>query len=126
MKTYQDKDGVEKACELAVARYASLGVDAGEAMAASAKVPVSLHCWQGDDVTGFERADGLSGGGILATGNYPGRARNADELRTNAALAFSLVPGTKRFNLHSIYTETAGKKIPRDELAPEHFTKWIA
>jgi L-rhamnose isomerase len=126
MTSYQDKDGVEKAYELAMARYASLGVDAGEAMAATAKVPVSLHCWQGDDVTGFEGADGLSGGGILATGNYPGRARNADELRSDAELAFSLVPGTKRFNLHTIYAETAGKKIPRDELAPEHFSKWIA
>ena len=126
MKTYQDKDEMEKAYELAVARYAGLDVDAGAAMAATAKVPVSLHCWQGDDVTGFEGADGLSGGGILATGNYPGRARNADELRADAELAFSLVPGTKRFNLHSIYAETAGKKITRDELAPEHFARGIA
>ena len=115
MKIYQDKDGIEKAYEIAVARYAGLGVDAKAAMASTAKVPVSLHCWQGDDVTGFEGADGLSGGGILATGNYPGRARNGDELRADAELAFSLVPGTKRFNLHTIYAETAGKKVPRDE-----------
>jgi L-rhamnose isomerase len=126
MKIYQDKDGIEKAYEIAVTRYAGLGVDAKAAMAVTAKVPVSLHCWQGDDVTGFEGADGLSGGGILATGNYPGRARNADELRADAELAFSLVPGTKRFNLHTIYAETAGKKVPRDELAPEHFAKWIS
>lgn len=126
MKTYQDTDGIQKAYELAVARYASVGVAAGAAMAATARVPVSLHCWQGDDVTGFEGADGLTGGGILATGDYPGRARNADELRADAELAFSLVPGTKRFNLHSIYAETAGKKVPRDELAPEHFANWIA
>ena len=126
MKTYQDTDGIQKAYELAVARYASVGVAAGAAMAATARVPVSLHCWQGDDVTGFEGADGLTGGGILATGDYPGRARNADELRADAELAFSLVPGTKRFNLHAIYAETAGKKVPRDELAPEHFANWIA
>jgi L-rhamnose isomerase len=126
MKIYQDKDAIEKAYEIAVTRYSGLGVDAKAVMAATAEVPVSLHCWQGDDVTGFEGADGLSGGGILATGNYPGRARNADELRSDAELAFSLVPGTKRFNLHTIYAETAGKKVPRDELTPEHFAKWIA
>ena len=126
MKIYQDIDGIEKSYELAVSRYAALDVDITAAMAATAKIPMSLHCWQGDDVTGFEGADGLSGGGILATGNYPGRARTADELRSDAELAFSLVPGTKRFNLHTLYAETAGKKIPRDELAPEHFSRWIA
>ena len=125
MKTHQDIDGIEKAYELAVIKYKGLGVEAGAAMTATAKIPVSLHCWQGDDVTGFEGADGLSGGGILATGNYPGRARNAQELRADAELAFSMVPGTKRFNLHSLYAETGSKKIPRDELAPEHFSTWI-
>jgi L-rhamnose isomerase len=126
MKTYFDADAVLKAFEIAKAQYARLGVDVDAAMAAIAKVPVSLHCWQGDDVTGFEGAAGLSGGGILATGNYPGRARNADELRADAELVFSLVPGTKRFNLHTLYAETAGKAIPRDELTPEHFTGWMA
>ncbi|MFA6508356.1 MAG: L-rhamnose isomerase [Treponemataceae bacterium] len=126
MKTYQDNDSIEKAYALAKAQYAKLGLDADAARSSVAKVPVSLHCWQGDDVTGFEGAEGLSGGGILATGNYPGRARNAIELRADADLAFSLVPGVKRFNLHMLYAETAGKKVPRDELTPEHFANWTA
>jgi len=126
MKTYQDTDAIEQAYGLAKAQYAKLGVDAEAALAAAARIPVSLHCWQGDDVTGFEGADGLSGGGILATGNYPGRARNAEELRADADLAFSLVPGTKRLNLHMLYAETAGKKVSRDALEPGHFANWIS
>jgi len=88
MKTYQDTESIEKAYSIAKSQYAKLGVDTDAALAAVSKVPVSLHCWQGDDVTGFEGADGISGGGILATGNYPGRARNAAELRSDADLAF--------------------------------------
>ncbi len=126
MTTYQDNESIEKAYALAKTQYAKLGVDTDAALASVSKVPVSLHCWQGDDVTGFEGADGISGGGILATGNYPGRACNATELRSDADLAFSLVPGTKRFNLHMLYAETAGKKVPRDELKPEHFSAWIS
>jgi L-rhamnose isomerase len=126
MKVYQDTDSIEKAYGLAKAQYAKFGIDADAVRAAVAKIPVSLHCWQGDDVTGFEGADGLSGGGILATGNYPGRARNADELRADADVAFSLVPGTKRLNLHMLYAETAGKKVGRDELKPEHFANWVS
>jgi len=126
MKTCQDNDSIDKAYQIAKARYAALGVDADAAMSVTAGLPLSLHCWQGDDVTGFEGADGLSGGGILATGNYPGRARNASELRADAELAFSLVPGTKRFNLHTLYAETGGKKVSRDELGPEHFSNWIS
>lgn len=125
MKTYQDNDSIERAYALAKAQYAKLGVDADAVRAAVAKIPVSLHCWQGDDVAGFEGADGISGGGILATGNYPGRARNAAELRADAEFAFSLIPGTKRFNLHTLYAETNGKKVPRDELEPEHFAAWV-
>lgn len=126
MKEYLDTEAVEKAYAIAKGQYAKLGVDAGAAMAAVSAIPVSLHCWQGDDVTGFEGADGLTGGGILATGNYPGRARDANELRADAELAFSLVPGVKRFSLHTMYAETGGKPVPRDELAPEHFSAWMA
>jgi L-rhamnose isomerase len=85
-----------------------------------------VHCWQGDDVTGFEGAQGLSGGGILATGNYPGRARNGGELRSDTEAAFALIPGKKRFNLHMFYAEPGGQKVvARDEIKPEHFQKWM-
>jgi L-rhamnose isomerase len=126
MKEYLDTEAVERAYAIAKGQYAKLGVDADAAMAAVSAIPVSLHCWQGDDVTGFEGADGLTGGGILATGNYPGRARDANELRADAELAFSLVPGVKRFSLHTMYAETGAKPVPRDELAPEHFSAWMA
>jgi L-rhamnose isomerase len=126
MERYEDRDAVEKAYALARASYAKLGVDAEAAMAKAGKVPVSVHCWQGDDVAGFEGPGGLQGGGILATGNYPGRARNGAELRADADFAFSLIPGAKRFNLHMLYAETGGAKVPRDELEPEHFSSWIA
>jgi L-rhamnose isomerase len=126
MKEYLDTEAVERAYAIAKGQYAKLGVDADAAMASVSAIPVSLHCWQGDDVTGFEGADGLTGGGILATGNYPGRARDAGELRADAELAFSLVPGIKRFSLHTMYAETGGKPVPRDELAPEHFSAWMA
>jgi L-rhamnose isomerase len=126
MMPYQDAEAIEKAYALAKRAYAGLGVEAGAAMAAAAKVPVSIHCWQGDDVAGFEGKGGLSGGGIMATGNYPGRARDGAELRSDADFAFSLIPGAKRFNLHTIYAETGGKPIPRDELGLEHFASWVA
>lgn len=116
---------IEKAYEIAKEIYAGYGVDTDQAITQTLAVPLSLHCWQGDDVVGFEGNDSLSGGGILATGNYPGRARNGDELRQDASFAFSLIPGKKRFNLHAMYAETGGKKIDRDELEPEHFKKWI-
>ena len=116
---------VEKAYELARERYAAMGVDTEATMRALAAVPISLHCWQGDDVGGFENEEGLTGGGIQATGNYPGKARNADELRSDAAKAFSLIPGKHRFNLHASYAETGGKKVGRDEVRPEHFSRWI-
>lgn len=121
-----DRPSIETAYGIAKVRYANLGVDTDAALAKAAKIPVSIHCWQGDDVGGFENSGGLTGGGILATGNYPGKARNAEELRADAEFAFSLMPGTKRFNLHTIYAETGGKAIPRDELSAEHFESWIA
>jgi L-rhamnose isomerase len=86
---------------------------------------VSLQCWQGDDVSGFENSGGLTDGGILATGNYPGKACNANQLRADADVAFSLIPGKHRFSLHAIYLENGGKKIDRDQILPEHFQGWI-
>lgn len=115
---------IQSAYNLARDRYAELGVDTEAALAALAEIPISIHCWQGDDVGGFEGAGQLDGG-LAATGNYPGKARSADELRADFAKAHSLIPGSHRINLHAIYAETAGQAIDRDELAPEHFTAWI-
>lgn len=106
-------------------QYAELGVDTESAIAAMAGYPISVHCWQGDDVNGFEPNDEELGGGLAVTGNYRGRARNADELRADADQAFALLPGKHRFNLHAIYAETGGTRIERDELEPEHFKAWI-
>ncbi len=104
--------------------YSALGVDTEAALDALAAIPVSLHCWQGDDVAGFERAGALDGG-IAATGSYPGKARNADELRADIEQAMRLIPGPHRLNLHAIYADYYGPRVPRDELAPEHFQRWI-
>src|SRR5215831_7916354 len=90
-------------------RYAEFGVDTEAAMRTLATIPVSLHCWQGDEVGGFETAGAeLSGGGIQATGNYPGKARSIDELRADAEQAFRLIPGKHRFNLHASYLDNGG------------------
>ena len=115
----------EKVFNLAKEQYAALGVDVEKAMAKLATVKVSLHCWQGDDVSGFESAAGLTDGGILSTGDYPGKARTPEELMADAEKAFSLIPGKHRFSLHAIYLEHGGKKVERDELAPKHFAGWI-
>jgi L-rhamnose isomerase len=116
---------IETAYEIARSRYAELGVNTEQALSALRRLSVSLHCWQGDDVGGFENAKGLTGGGIQATGNYPGKARNGDELRADVAEALRLVPGTHRINLHAIYAETHGRTVDRDQLGPEHFAAWI-
>lgn len=119
-------DKLNQAYQLAKAQYAELGVDTEAAIGLLETVPISLHCWQGDDVGGFENVGGkLSGGGILATGNYPGKARNADELRADIEMSLSLIPGKHRLNLHAIYAETGDKRIERDALEPEHFLRWI-
>ncbi len=115
----------EKAYELAKERYSALGVDTDAAMERLSKIQVSLHCWQGDDVGGFENPDAGLDGGIAATGNHPGKARTPGELRADLDIALSLIPGTHRLNLHAFYAETGGKKVDRDELAPEHFSRWI-
>jgi len=106
-------------------RYADVGVDVDAALRRIASVSISLHCWQGDDVGGFEDPDGTLGGGLAATGNYPGKARTADELRSDAARALSLIPGTHRFNLHAFYGEFGGRRVERDAVGPEHFAGWI-
>lgn len=106
-------------------QYADMGVDADLALERLTRVPVSLHCWQGDDVGGFENDLGLTGGGIQATGNYPGKARNADELRDDIDAALRLIPGRHRVNLHAIYAETSGRPVDRDALEPRHFAGWI-
>ncbi len=115
----------DTAYELARERYRQAGVDTEAALARLATIPISLHCWQGDDVGGFERAGGDLGGGLAATGNYPGKARTADELRADAARAFSLIPGRHRFNLHAFYGEFGGVAVDRDEIRSEHFAGWI-
>jgi L-rhamnose isomerase len=116
---------MQDAYAMARDRYAGLGVDTDEALATLASIPISLHCWQGDDVGGFENTGDALGGGLAVTGNYPGRARNADELRRDLDKAYSLIPGTHRLNLHAIYAETGGRKVERNELLHEHFSGWL-
>jgi L-rhamnose isomerase len=106
--------------------YADLGVDTEAALTRAGEQPISLHCWQGDDVAGFEKLGAaLSGGGIQATGNHPGKARNPKELRADLEQAFALLPGAHRLNLHASYAETGGRAVERNALAPEHFQGWI-
>jgi len=120
-----DIRNIEKAYEQARQRYAEIGVDTEAAMERLSSTAISLHCWQGDDVGGFEKTgEGLSGGGIMATGAYPGKARTADELRMDLEKTLSLIPGKHRLNLHAMYAETKGK-IERNELSAEHFAAWI-
>ncbi len=121
-----DTSRIDQAYALAKESYAALGVDTDRAIEALKSIPVSLHCWQGDDVGGFETPDAtLSGGGIQATGNYPGKARTADELRGDLDKALSLIPGKHRLNLHAIYGEFGGKRVDRNEIQPEHYSRWI-
>ncbi|MES2660685.1 MAG: L-rhamnose isomerase [Verrucomicrobiota bacterium] len=118
-------ESVAQTYTLAKSRYADLGVDTDAAMAKLAGIPISLHCWQGDDVGGFENTgEGLSGG-IAVTGNYPGKARTPEELRADLDKALSLIPGKHRLNLHAFYGEFGGKKVDRNEIQPEHFQNWI-
>jgi L-rhamnose isomerase len=115
---------IERTYALAREAYAAQGVDTEKALKKLRAIRLSLHCWQGDDVGGFEKSGSLDGG-LAATGNYPGKARNADELRADLDVALAQLPGTHRLNLHAIYAETRGKKVDRDALGPEHFKGWI-
>lgn len=111
---------LEQARELAKQRFAAVGIDVEEALRQLDRLPVSMHCWQGDDVSGFENPEGSLTGGIQATGNYPGKARNASELRADLEQAMRLIPGPKRLNLHAIYLES-DTPVSRDQIKPEHF-----
>ena len=115
---------INDAYALAQERYAAFDVDVATALDSLKTVPISLHCWQGDDVLGFEDPERGLSGGIMATGNYPGKARNIDELRADLDKAYSLIPGRHRLALHGSYLDSE-RKIPRDELLPEHFASWV-
>jgi L-rhamnose isomerase len=117
---------IEQAYQIAKEKYAAAGVDTEAAMRRLETIPISLHCWQGDDVGGFEKPGALlAGGGIQATGNYPGKARTIEELRADAEKTFSMVPGKHRFALHESYLENGGRFVERDEVEPRHFQGWI-
>jgi len=105
--------------------YAALGVDTEAALQSLATTPVSLHCWQGDDVTGFENVSETLGGGLAVTGNYPGKARSIAELRADLELAYSLIPGRHRLNLHACYADFGGVRVERDQLTVAQFQSWI-
>ena len=115
---------IEKSYELARESYAAIGVNTDEVLKKIAEIPVSLHCWQGDDVTGFENKLGATGG-IQTTGNYPGKANTPDELRQDLEKALSLLPGKFKVNLHAIYGETEGA-VSREKLEPKHFENWVS
>ena len=116
---------MDTAYEIAKERYAAFGIDTDVAIEQALTLPISLHCWQADDVVGFEtKPEGLAGGGIMATGNYPGRARNGDEARADIAMAMSLIPGTQRVNVHACYAET-DHYVDRDELDPSCYRRWM-
>jgi L-rhamnose isomerase len=114
------------AFRLARERYAALGVNVDHALQALAAIPISLHCWQGDDVGGFENFGSALGGGLAVTGNHPGKACSPDELRADLEKALSLIPGRHRVNLHAMYGEFAGRRVDRDEIEVAHFKNWIA
>lgn len=116
---------LENLYESAKQRYAEFGVDTDRALERLSRVAISMQCWQGDDVGGFENESGLTSGGIMATGGYPGKARTPDQLRADAQKAFSLIPGKHRFSLHAIYLETGGRPVDRDQIEPAHFQRWI-
>lgn len=111
--------------ESAREQYAALGVDTEAALATLASTPVSLHCWQGDDVGGFETAGSKLDGGIQATGNYPGKARSIDELRSDLDKALSLIPGNHRLNLHALYADLSGGCVERDAYTIAQFQSWV-
>ncbi|MDL2235430.1 L-rhamnose isomerase [Christensenellaceae bacterium OttesenSCG-928-L17] len=106
-------------------KYEALGVDVDAALKSLSQKAISIHCWQGDDVSGFESAGEALSGGIQTTGNYPGKARTPEELMADFSKAISLIPGKKRISLHASYAITNGKKVERDQLAPEHFAAWV-
>lgn len=115
---------IEQAYKIAKERYAEIGIDTDTVLEKLQNIPLSLHCWQADDVTGFESNASLTGG-IQATGNYPGKARNIDEERADVLKAASLIPGKHRLNLHATYGDFKGKFVDRDQLEPKYFQSWM-
>ena len=105
--------------------YAELGVDVERALTVLAETPISLHCWQGDDVVGFEEGARALGSGLAVTGNHPGKARTIDELRQDIEQVLRLVPGNHRLNLHAMYGDFGGKQVDRDQIETAHFQSWI-
>jgi L-rhamnose isomerase len=117
---------VSAAYQLAREQYADLGVNTEAVIKQALSIPISLHCWQADDVRGLETPrEGLAGGGIMATGGYPGRARNGDEMRADLDQVLKLLPGRQRLNLHAFYAETGSQVVDRDEIEPQHFARWL-
>ncbi len=116
---------VKAAYALARDRYAAFGIDTDRAVRRALATPVSVHCWQADDVAGLEAGEGGDAGGLAATGNHPGAARNGDEIRQDLEAAAACIPGALRVNLHAIYAETGGKRVERTDLAPRHFAGWM-
>lgn len=116
---------IKKAYELAKERYAAIGINTDDVIAQLEKIQLSLHCWQADDVVGFETVVGEAGGGIQATGNYPGKARNMQELRDDIKFAASLLAGNHRVNVHAIYGEFNGEPVDRDQIEVKHFQGWM-
>lgn len=117
-------DLIKNSYQLAKERYAALAVDTDEALSRLDEVSLSLHCWQGDDVAGFENRGSELSGGISTTGNYPGKARNPQELRADLDLAYSLLPGSHRLSLHAIYLES-DRPVDRNQIEPQHFSAWV-
>ena len=116
---------LEQAYARAKQQYADYAVDVDRALGQLASIPISMHCWQGDDVGGFENMGSELGGGLAVTGNYPGKARTPDELRSDVDTAMGLIPGTHRLNLHACYAETGGQRVDRDAMDASHFSRWI-
>ncbi len=117
---------LEQSYQLAREQYAAFGIDTEEVLDKLSRIPISIHCWQGDDVGGFESTGGKLGDGLAVTGNYPGKARTPEELRADFEQALSLIPGRHRLNLHALYAEMDGKRIGRDALSSAQFKNWIA
>lgn len=118
-------DTIKKTYELAKERYAKLGINTDEVIEKLEKISISMHCWQTDDVSGFENPEGQLSGGIQATGNYPGKARNMDEVCTDLVKVASLIAGNHRVNVHAIYGDFGDKFVDRDQIDITHFQRWI-
>jgi len=125
MNIVMKEEQINKAYADAKEQYAALGIDVDKAIEKLNGLSISIHCWQADDVSGFENPEGELTGGIQATGNYPGKARTIEELRKDIEKVLSLVPGKHRLSLHAIYGDFGGEFVDRDQIEPKHFQSWI-